>query len=349
MMDRVQAARVLRTLIEKSREREKNKNPAELLALWKKFCAKEGVPEDPVAVAREVLGTPATYTVSGIDGSQIYPDRHAALPFVLINVGGSLFSYAAESSVSFFSHIDILPVDELNCDEDNYEIGYVAKVNQIRGEKELAEGLAVGTQTRGCTILFDGSLVWFHLVAQKQEQEAYRNRIHAWFKRLHENNVLHGGYVSAPQSRDLIRLIEQYGDDKIQTNGYTDADLAAQLLQPGQRTAFFPSTQSFDNTLPRELRPLFCYLQSGAEIGRLEVPAWIGENAILSEHFCALVYDQCCKGNGYPRCLAEAHEQVVITAADRSFFCQLVEKELAQIGDGKKTSKKAQLKAFNPS
>ncbi|GAH84205.1 unnamed protein product, partial [marine sediment metagenome] len=39
----------------------------------------------------------------------------------------------------------------------------------------------------------------------------------------------------------------------------------------------------------------------------------------------ALILDQCRRGQGYPVALSEAHEQAVVTGADRETFWQLVE------------------------
>jgi hypothetical protein len=41
-----------------------------------------------------------------------------------------------------------------------------------------------------------------------------------------------------------------------------------------------------------------------------------------------LVLDQCQRGQGYPVALSEAHEQAVVTTADRENFWQLVEANL---------------------
>jgi len=42
----------------------------------------------------------------------------------------------------------------------------------------------------------------------------------------------------------------------------------------------------------------------------------------------SLVLDQCQRGQGYPVALSEAHEQAVVTGADRENFWQLVESSL---------------------
>ena len=44
----------------------------------------------------------------------------------------------------------------------------------------------------------------------------------------------------------------------------------------------------------------------------------------------ALMLDQCRRGQGYPVALSEAHEQAVVTGADREEFWGLVEETLEE-------------------
>ncbi len=54
----------------------------------------------------------------------------------------------------------------------------------------------------------------------------------------------------------------------------------------------------------------------------------------------ALILDQCHRGQGYPVVLSEAHEQAVVSGADREFFWEMVDNELAEAGmDGAVSAK----------
>ncbi len=44
----------------------------------------------------------------------------------------------------------------------------------------------------------------------------------------------------------------------------------------------------------------------------------------------AVVVDQCRRGQGYPVALSEAHEQAVVTGADRENFWELVESTMIE-------------------
>jgi hypothetical protein len=64
------------------------------------------------------------------------------------------------------------------------------------------------------------------------------------------------------------------------------------------------------------------YVHAGAEIARVEFPAWVDPPGL--ERLAACVADQIRKGMGYPVALAEAHEQAVVKASDRRAFLDLV-------------------------
>ena len=72
----------------------------------------------------------------------------------------------------------------------------------------------------------------------------------------------------------------------------------------------------------------FFYLNVGREMARVEVPQWVADDAELVDLVHAVALDQCRRGNGYPPVIQEAHEQAVISAADRQEFRRLVEEAL---------------------
>jgi len=56
----------------------------------------------------------------------------------------------------------------------------------------------------------------------------------------------------------------------------------------------------------------------------------VAANKDLLELTHSLVFDQCKRGHGYPVVLSEAHEQAVVTGADRENFWELVESTLIE-------------------
>ena len=72
----------------------------------------------------------------------------------------------------------------------------------------------------------------------------------------------------------------------------------------------------------------FFYLRTEEEIGRVEIPDWVAADEALLALAHSLVVEQCRLGPGYPVALKEAHEQAVVTGADRQYFIELVEAAL---------------------
>jgi hypothetical protein len=95
-------------------------------------------------------------------------------------------------------------------------------------------------------------------------------------------------------------------------------------LGPGERSARFASR----SPVLRHYGPggglQFCYLNVGAEIARLEAPAWVCDDPALLDLVHAAIHDSCLRGWGYPPALAEAHEQAVIGGGDREAFLRIV-------------------------
>jgi GNAT superfamily N-acetyltransferase len=110
--------------------------------------------------------------------------------------------------------------------------------------------------------------------------------------------------------------------------GVQDKELFSALLSPGERSALFVSQSSVVRKRYGEHRVYFFYIKTEEEIARVEIPQWVAENRELLNLTHALVLDQCRRGQGYPVALSEAHEQAVVTMADRESFWALVEASL---------------------
>jgi NurA domain-containing protein len=103
----------------------------------------------------------------------------------------------------------------------------------------------------------------------------------------------------------------------------SDASLYWSLLHAGQRS---PRFRSHAHVCGAYEAPIdFVYVHTGAEIARLEFPAWLTPGQMTT--LCGAVLDQCEKGMGYPVALSEAHEQAVVRAADRRAFLELARRQ----------------------
>ena len=88
----------------------------------------------------------------------------------------------------------------------------------------------------------------------------------------------------------------------------------------------FENKSSITVFYPAHVKPFFFYINTGMEIGRVEIPAWIAQDSLLVDFIATVIVDQCIKGGGYPVALAEAHEQAVIKGPDRDFFYHVLQK-----------------------
>jgi hypothetical protein len=159
-----------------------------------------------------------------------------------------------------------------------------------------------------------------------------------------DKEVSLASYISFPRSTDVVNSIKvaicpyqpvncHQHCNEIHTGqrpcdsvaGLRDRDLFSGFLESGERSAIFATSSSIVEKYYGQHHIYFCYLKVGDEIARLEMPQWVALDRKRLELAHALVLDQCRRGHGYPVALAEAHEQAVITGADRQQFARLIE------------------------
>jgi len=279
------------------------------------------------------------YHVLSVDGSQIYPDRHQGLSCFLINVGSVVLHYGAyQKAVQFDSVPRVFTGDE----KEMYEIAPHDLVNCRRQEMELDAGFALSVLVNKTypddaprVLLFDGSLIFWHLEAKDDTlRTLFLHKYLATLHGLYQEQMPMAGYISLPKSRELVNLLrlalcdfDTSDTEKLQLlDGVVDATVASFFLQPYTRTIVFQNHSRINQYYPEPLKPYFFYVHVGNEIGRVEVPAWIAQDAPLVNMIARVIIDQCTKGRGYPVVLAEAHEQAVVKGPDREFFYHLLYK-----------------------
>jgi NurA-like 5'-3' nuclease len=111
-----------------------------------------------------------------------------------------------------------------------------------------------------------------------------------------------------------------------------DASLWAYLLEPGQRGPVWKSSLKILDLYEDSQRIYFCYLNVGTEIARVEIPAWVMEDAAMLDRSLAILLAQVRKGFGYPISLAEAHNLAVVKGSDRARFFALLEQQMIKVG-----------------
>lgn len=303
---------------------------------------------------------PPAHAVVATDGSQIAPDRHDGLAACyLLNVGEVTLYYGASRRPRLHSRAEVVLLDS---DDEEAERAAIAGLAARRFACEMAALGELAVQTASADLptvaLTDGSLIAWALDDAEDENPVKREALAALLRVLDAGRaagVPVVGYVSGPGSRDIVNALRialcpenpvdcrrcPHAKEALPcapVRHATDAALYARLLSPGERSPVFSArgqATGFSRVLLQygeENWPHFFYLHVGAEIARIEFPAWVADDPELVDRVHAVCLDQARKGRGYPVALAEAHEQAVVRGADRQAFLNLLGRAL--IGEG---------------
>ncbi|MEM9807219.1 MAG: DNA double-strand break repair nuclease NurA [Cyanobacteria bacterium P01_D01_bin.56] len=213
------------------------------------------------------------------------------------------------------------------------------------GQLSLLQGAAVPTLA-----MTDGSLIyWFLDQLPVPARDLILEPILAAWDCLREARVPLVGYLSASRSSEALNFLRLQScphdqpDCQKHCDGQTDGapcqvfsplrdvTLWATLLEPGQRGPLFKSSADILQ-LYGDHSVYFCHVHVGAEVARVEFPAWVVDDADLFETALSLTLTQVNKGFGYPVALAEAHNQAVVRGGDRNRFFALLEQQMLRAG-----------------
>lgn len=301
---------------------------------------------------------PDEFTVFGADGSHIELDRHRSPPCFLVNIGTVALRYGtnpvavlASHPKLYFTEADLVlaPPGPRGREQviDGNLLGIKRGVDECRGLAEVAAGLAVGSTALA---LVDGTLVMWGLeaypdfVSHRLLEEGLLPAFESMRRLDGERRLALASYISLPGSTEVTNTLRVAlcPDEKPDCDfcparnnrpcdtvaGISDRALFGRLLGEGERSELFASQSAVVGKYYGAHRVKYFYLGVGAEIARVEVPAWVADDGVLLGLVHALVFDQCQRGHGYPVVLSEAHEQAVVTTGDRETFWRLVESRL---------------------
>jgi len=308
------------------------------------------------------------WRVLATDGSQIEVSRHEIASCYLVNVGEVTLDYGDEPGARlasapnlYFDPTDLYPIygDEERA-ADGAIVGAVRDTQEFHRLAEMA-----AEADRPAVALVDGTLILWRDETNPRglvnlaPDDVKRRRLDAMLE-LFEAGERAGvpvvGYVSSPGGSDVVNALKVLicpehpvdcdrcpftPNDKRPTQvddkpcdavlRIADATMFSRILAMGERSPLFWSGAPVLEAYGRH-RVAFCYLDAGAEIARLEVPAYVAEDPALMRlaHWVAL--DQSRRGHGYPVALAEAHEQAIVRWADREAFFRLVAQRFVREG-----------------
>lgn len=309
---------------------------------------------------------PDDFCVVGVDGSHIDVSRHIPAHCYLINIGGMSLRYGVHADAQVFSAPSLYAGEDELVIRDRFApyreetisgalLDAKRAVEELRGLYDALRKLPSGLPALG---LVDGSLILFGMhrhpdfVVRHLVDEGYASILDEIRQLASERAAAIASYISLPRSREVVNALrvsvcpypvancdrecgtvrrgERPCDAEV--DGVLDRELFARILGPGERSAVFDSNALIVKNHYEGHGVSFFYVRTEEEIGRVEVPDWVAADEALLGFVHSLVVEQCRLGPGYPVALKEAHEQAVVTGADRQHFVELVADALERQG-----------------
>lgn len=289
------------------------------------------------------------------DGSQIAPNRHAAVFYSLINVGAIVLRPGSNTTPEVFTESNLLFDDEIYT-----ETGLLTEeaLNLRRDLAERHKLLELAQRVESaCIALTDGPLeLWGTEASIGQEYPRYLKTYLDILAAMQGKDILPAGYVDKPSADLVIRLLEiaSLADDELKNvrqhhplRGATDLWLFSNLLQSGQRSAVFGMQSISSNKYTNDLALRFFYINVGDQrhpaLARVEIPEWVAKDtaAINAIHVALLEQCRLMGARPYPYILHRAHELAVVRFEEKQQVETMLELELRRAGGevGEKSGK----------
>lgn len=311
---------------------------------------------------------PANYAVVGVDGSHIDVSRHLPAHCYLINIGGIALQYGTPHAAAPFSAPRLYASDDELVIRDALApyreetisgalLDAKRAVEELRGLADELRRLPADAPALG---LIDGSLIMFGMhrhpdfVVRQLIDDGFVSIMDDIRDMAQQRALAIASYISLPRSSELVNALRisvcpypvadcdrECGTTRagerpcdLQVGGVMDREIFAATLSVGERSPVFRSSAPIVRDHYGQHGVAFFYLKVAGtstlteEIGRVEIPDWVADDEALLGLTHSLVVEQCRLGPGYPVALKEAHEQAVVTGADRQYFVELVEAAL---------------------
>ncbi|MDZ8085455.1 MAG: DNA double-strand break repair nuclease NurA [Nostoc sp. DedQUE12b] len=311
-------------------------------------------PIEPLETCIDIPVPPKIHTVIATDGSQIAPNHHEIAYCYLLNIGRVVLHYGQNRHPLLDSVPEVFyrPEDLYMSRQWGIRTEEWMSFRRTASETTVLAELACDAAQAETPALamVDGSLIYWFL---EQLPMDARDRIlppilEAW-QQMRDARIPLMGYLSASRSietMNFLRLLacphpapdcKSHCPNQLEKvpckifEQLRDTSVWASRLKPGQRTTLWRSNSPIlelygDQTI------YFCYVHVGTEIARIEVPAWVAENATMLDQALGLMLAQVQKGYGYPVAIAEAHNQAVVKGGDKARFFALLEQQMIKAG-----------------
>lgn len=302
--------------------------------------------DEPLASSFDVQPVSVSPTLIAADGSQINPDRHAAVQFGLVNVGAIIMKLNSGEAPEISTASELLFGDDLLPNGIPMSDGMVALKRDL-AEREKLDELSKSMQGQIVTFT-DGPIeLWGAKGEDAGSYEDFVEKYKGVLSRLQSRGVTTAGYVDKPSADLVVRLLEiaMADNEQIQhlrefhpLRGVSDRWLYGArdkpLLPPGHRSAVFKIQSSSEKRYTGVLSLHFFYLNVGTERHpwpvRVEIPKWVVDDREKLDLLHAVLVDQCrmMGSKPYPYLLHRAHETAVVKNEEKQQIEQLLTMEL---------------------
>lgn len=290
-------------------------------------------------------------TLIAADGSQINPDRHAAIQFSLVNVGAITMTLNSGKAPKIDTESELLFGEDLLPNGFTLSDGMVALKRDVAERSKLDE-LSKGI--KGSVVTFtDGPVeLWGAKGEDAKSYEEYTKKYMGVLSRLQDRGVITAGYVDKPSADLVIRLLEIMTADNDQLQklreyhplrGVSDRWLYGEkenpLLPPGHRSAIFHIQSSSEKNYNGVLSLHFFYLNVGTDGHpwpvRVEVPKWVVDDKEKLDLLHGVLVEQCrmMGSKPYPYLLNRAHEIAVVKNEEKQQIEKLLSMEIRRQGE----------------
>lgn len=311
---------------------------------------------------------PACATVVAVDGSQIFPDPHAACLYYLINLGVFVTHYGETRLPDPDSQPELAYTDALLQDSDGRLISNLT-VNARRSVREMQtlarQAWDLRGEARPLIALHDGGLLKFFGSTEMADPNQIESDYMGALVHLHDARAVLAGYLDKPRSTYIISLLhllslddEDVNDNNLKTDGdlegLNDIDLMTAVLHPGERSAVLvqnsPQNRDYAHRGP-SYEIAFFYINVSPEpllpsIARVDVPLWVARDEGAVDDLHAILVHQCqIQGRKhYPYALTRADELAYVSGAEKRQLEHLINIELRRNQIEPSTSSKLQSK-----
>jgi hypothetical protein len=300
-------------------------------------------------------------TLIAADGSQIVPNRHAALQYYVINVGAIAMQIGSGLTPGVETDTELRLLDEF--DDTFFSESQIALQRDVAERKKL---LAMSKKYSGTILaLTEGQLELWGSIDNENAREFEKNlqdylRV---LEELRQKQIIAGGYVDKPGANWVVKLLEVAATPhdelkNIRKNhplaGVTDLWLFSQILEEHERSAIFALQARSAEKYTGALAIHFFYINVGdrkhPKIARVDAPLWVVENPdMLNALHSVLIEQSKIMGKSpFPYLLHRAHEIAVVSQHEKEEIDRLLSKEILSSGgelgevSGKQSAKNLQ-------